>query len=247
MQLTHIKQGVSSPVVSHAGDRIALSVTDSDPEHDAYIDFAKAGFTPKAAQKKTDIHIIDQLFFASNGQGYTYQDHQHIWTIERRRLERQAADLGAILRRLRRVVARRPHAFSLTRCVTSRSTAASTTYTRCRPPAERCRRWRRRCPPTTASSIGVDGKRVYYFTFDVSEPADAARRRVGAARRRRSPHRRRRRQRVVGRLAAGRHERRRRTLRRARCRTVRRRCSTSTARVTRTCARSTLAAARCPT
>ena len=53
-QLTHIKQGVSSPVVSHAGDRIALSVTDSDPDHAAYIDFAKAGFTPKAGQKKTD-------------------------------------------------------------------------------------------------------------------------------------------------------------------------------------------------
>ena len=31
VQLTHVKQGVSSPVVSHAGDRIALSVTDSDP------------------------------------------------------------------------------------------------------------------------------------------------------------------------------------------------------------------------
>jgi len=81
VQLTHIKQGVGSPVVSHAGDRIALSVTDTDPPHDAYIDFGKAGFTPKASQKKTDIHIIDQLFFETNGQGYTYQDHQHVWTV----------------------------------------------------------------------------------------------------------------------------------------------------------------------
>jgi dipeptidyl aminopeptidase/acylaminoacyl peptidase len=81
VQLTHIKQGVSSPVVSHRGDRIALSVTDTDPAHDAYIDFAKAGFTPKDSQKKSDIKIIDQLFFETNGQGYTYQDHQHIWTI----------------------------------------------------------------------------------------------------------------------------------------------------------------------
>lgn len=81
VQLTHIKQGVSSPVVSHAGDRIALSVTDSDPAHNAYVDFAKAGFTPKDAQKKSDINVINQLFFETNGQGYTYRDHQHIWTV----------------------------------------------------------------------------------------------------------------------------------------------------------------------
>ncbi len=82
MQLTHIKQGVSSPVVSHAGDRIALSVTDTDPAHNAYVDFAKAGFTPKDAQKKSDINVINQLFFETNGQGYTYRDHQHIWTVD---------------------------------------------------------------------------------------------------------------------------------------------------------------------
>jgi dipeptidyl aminopeptidase/acylaminoacyl peptidase len=80
--LTHFKQGVSSPVVSHDGTRIALSVNDPDPAHDAYIDFAKAGFAPSAQQKKTDIHEIDQLFFETNGQGYTYQDHPHIWTID---------------------------------------------------------------------------------------------------------------------------------------------------------------------
>jgi|HubBroStandDraft_4_1064222.scaffolds.fasta_scaffold00006_80 dipeptidyl aminopeptidase/acylaminoacyl peptidase len=79
--LTHIKDGVSGPVVSHAGDRIALSVTDSDPAPAAQIDFAKAGFTPKDAQKKSDIQMIDQLFFQANGAGYTYRDHQHIWTI----------------------------------------------------------------------------------------------------------------------------------------------------------------------
>lgn len=81
VQLTHIKQGVSSPVVSHSGDRIALSVTDTDPAHAAYVDFAKAGFTPKDSQKKSDINVIDQLFFETNGQGYTYRDHQHIWTV----------------------------------------------------------------------------------------------------------------------------------------------------------------------
>ncbi len=81
VQLTHIKDGVSSPVVSHAGDRIALAVTDSDSAHDAYIDFANAGFRPKSSEKKSDVAIIDKLFFETNGQGYTYRDHQHIWTI----------------------------------------------------------------------------------------------------------------------------------------------------------------------
>ncbi|MGA2759540.1 MAG: S9 family peptidase [Candidatus Cybelea sp.] len=80
-QLTHIKDGVSSPVVSHGGGSIALAVTETDPAHDAYVDFGKAGFTPAKSQKKTDVRLIDELFFQTNGAGYTYQDHQHIWTI----------------------------------------------------------------------------------------------------------------------------------------------------------------------
>jgi dipeptidyl aminopeptidase/acylaminoacyl peptidase len=82
VQLTHVKQGVSSPVVSHDGTRIALSVNDPDPDAAAQIDFTKAGFTPTAEQKKTDIHTIGQLFFQANGQGYTYQDHPHIWIVD---------------------------------------------------------------------------------------------------------------------------------------------------------------------
>ena len=80
-QLTHFTQGVSSPVVSHDGKHIALTVTDKDAVDNAYIDFSKAGFTPTDAQKKTDIHKIHTLFFEGNGQGYVYQDHPHIWTI----------------------------------------------------------------------------------------------------------------------------------------------------------------------
>jgi dipeptidyl aminopeptidase/acylaminoacyl peptidase len=82
VQLTHIKQGVSSPVISNAGDRIALTVTDTDPAPDSSVDFAKAGFVPKPSQKKSDIQTIDTLFFQTNGQGYTYRDHPHIWTID---------------------------------------------------------------------------------------------------------------------------------------------------------------------
>jgi dipeptidyl aminopeptidase/acylaminoacyl peptidase len=81
VQLTHIKQGVSSPVVSNSGDRVALSVTDEDLAPNAYVDFAKAGFTPKTSQKTSDIHTINTLFFQTNGQGYTYRQHPHIWTV----------------------------------------------------------------------------------------------------------------------------------------------------------------------
>ncbi|MGA8383813.1 MAG: hypothetical protein WB687_00845, partial [Candidatus Cybelea sp.] len=82
VQLTHIKDGVSSPVVSHAGDRIALTVTETDPAHDAFVDFGKAGFTPASSRMKSDVRLIDDLFFQANGSGYTYQDHQHIWAID---------------------------------------------------------------------------------------------------------------------------------------------------------------------
>ncbi len=81
VRLTNVAQGVSSPVFSHAGDRIALTVTDSDPALNAFVNFTRAGFTPKASEKKSDIEIIDQLFFETNGQGYTYRDHQHIWIV----------------------------------------------------------------------------------------------------------------------------------------------------------------------
>ncbi len=82
VQLTHVPEGVSSPVVSHAGDRIAFAVADMDPAHDAYVDFSRAGFTPKPAEQKSDIQRIDDLFFETNGQGYTYRQHRHIWTVD---------------------------------------------------------------------------------------------------------------------------------------------------------------------
>jgi dipeptidyl aminopeptidase/acylaminoacyl peptidase len=82
VQLTHVPDGVSAPVVDHAGDRIALTVTATDPAPSAQVDFAKAGFTPKSSQRKSDIAVIDSLFFEANGQGYTYRQHQHVWVVE---------------------------------------------------------------------------------------------------------------------------------------------------------------------
>jgi len=80
--LTHIAQGVSEPTVSHDGKHIEITVTDADPMSDAHIDFAKAGFKPNASQRKSDVRIIDHLFFDENGQGFTYQLHPHIWTVD---------------------------------------------------------------------------------------------------------------------------------------------------------------------
>ena len=135
VQLTHFKQGVSSPAVSHDGKRIALTVTDKDAVDDAYVDFSKAGFTPTDAQKKTDIHKINTLFFEGNGQGYVYQDHPHIWTIAADGSNAVQVTSGKLGRRFRRLVARRSHDRVQLHCVTRISTAALATCTSSHPRA----------------------------------------------------------------------------------------------------------------
>ena len=169
-QLTHIKQGVSSPVVSHAGDRIALSVTDSDPDHAAYIDFTKAGFTPKAGQKKTDIRIINQLFFESNGQGYTYQDHQHIWTINADGSNAKQLTSGQYSEGFdgwspddRTILFDSLRYESVDSGVNDVYTMPST--------GGAMQKMASPLPANYGLFFGVDGKRIYYFTFDVREPA----------------------------------------------------------------------------
>jgi dipeptidyl aminopeptidase/acylaminoacyl peptidase len=81
VRLTNIAKGVSGPTVSHDGSRIAVSVNDQDPAPNAHVDFTKAGFTPTADEKKSDIQQITQLFFEGNGAGFVYRDHPHIWIV----------------------------------------------------------------------------------------------------------------------------------------------------------------------
>lgn len=81
-RLTHVEFGVSSPVVSHDGQQIALSVHQPDNATPTHIDFAKAGFAPSLEQRATDIRTIDNLFFESNGNGYTNRDHLHVWIVD---------------------------------------------------------------------------------------------------------------------------------------------------------------------
>ncbi len=92
VRLTNIAKGVSGPTVSHDGRRIALTVNDQDEAPNAHVDFAKAGFTPTADEKKSDIQQINQLFFEGNGAGFVYRDHPHIWIVNADGSQSQAVD-----------------------------------------------------------------------------------------------------------------------------------------------------------
>lgn len=81
VQLTHLKDGAGGAIYSHDGKRVAFTVTAIDPQHDAWIDFSRAGFKPKVEQKKTDINVITQLGFRVNGVGYVANMHPHIWVM----------------------------------------------------------------------------------------------------------------------------------------------------------------------
>jgi dipeptidyl aminopeptidase/acylaminoacyl peptidase len=80
-QITDVKEGATGPVPSHDGSRVAFTVVETDPVHDTYVDFAKAGFTPKKSEQKTDVRTIDTMHFEVNGMGYVYDKHQHIWVM----------------------------------------------------------------------------------------------------------------------------------------------------------------------
>ena len=81
VQVTHVKNGATGAVPSHDGKRVAFTVVETDPAPPAFIDFAKAGFTPKASQKKSDIRRITDMDFEANGAGYVYDKHPHIWVM----------------------------------------------------------------------------------------------------------------------------------------------------------------------
>ncbi len=170
-QLTHIAQGVSAPAVSHAGDRIALTVTDTDPAHDAYIDFQQAGFTPKSSQQKSDIRVIDQLFFETNGQGYTYQDHQHIWTVDAGGGHAKQLTSGSYSENF---VAWSPDDSSiLFNSLRYESVDSGPSDVYLIPSAGGpMRKLASALPANVALFFGRDGSRVYYLTGDVKDSAE---------------------------------------------------------------------------
>ncbi len=80
-KISNVKNGASGPVPSRDGKHIAFTVVDTDPAPNARIDFAKAGFTPAKDEKRSDIRTINELFYEFNGEGFVYDKHPHIWTM----------------------------------------------------------------------------------------------------------------------------------------------------------------------
>ncbi|MDP9110417.1 MAG: hypothetical protein M3M96_02125, partial [Candidatus Eremiobacteraeota bacterium] len=80
-QLTRLTAGASNPLYSHSGKFIAFRSTATDPQHAAYVDFTRAGFAPKKKQRTSDVRFISHMHFESNGAGYVYARHTHIWRM----------------------------------------------------------------------------------------------------------------------------------------------------------------------
>ena len=80
-RLTNLPDGASNPQWSHEGTRILFMSATKDEQPPARIYWRAAGFTPKEDQRKSDVRTIDVLPYESNGEGYTYNLHQHIWVV----------------------------------------------------------------------------------------------------------------------------------------------------------------------
>ena len=108
VQLTHIKQGVSGPLVSNAGDRIALTVTDTDPALPRRSTSRKPASHQKPARRKATsrssiscsskptVKAIPTAIISTSGRSMPT-------------VASQAVDVGQLFGEHRCVVARRPH------------------------------------------------------------------------------------------------------------------------------------------
>jgi dipeptidyl aminopeptidase/acylaminoacyl peptidase len=93
--LVQAKWPVSAPVYSHDGRHLLYTMTQVDAPHAAWVDFKRAGFTPTAAQKASDVRTIKQLHFEVNGPGYVYDHHAHLWTADADGMHPHALTSGA--------------------------------------------------------------------------------------------------------------------------------------------------------
>jgi dipeptidyl aminopeptidase/acylaminoacyl peptidase len=81
-QLTHQAQGASGAVFSHDGKRIAFTSSSLDDAPDAMVDWKALGLKAPAKFKKSDIRTLPWPRYQTNGAGYTYQRHAHLWTAD---------------------------------------------------------------------------------------------------------------------------------------------------------------------
>lgn len=81
-QITHQPSGASTPVWSHDGHRLAFTVTSVDPAPSSHVDWKALGVAVPPKYAHSDIRTIPWPRYEGNGAGYTYNKHQHIWTID---------------------------------------------------------------------------------------------------------------------------------------------------------------------
>jgi dipeptidyl aminopeptidase/acylaminoacyl peptidase len=79
---TALPAGAVEPAWSHAGTALAFIGITHDAAPPARIDFARAGFTPTAAQRTSDVRTIDVERYEANGVGFTYDVHHHVWLMD---------------------------------------------------------------------------------------------------------------------------------------------------------------------
>ncbi len=80
--VTSLPAGATTPVWSHDGKHVAFVGITRDERPPARIDFTAAGFTPAASQRASDVRTIGVERYESNGVGYTYDTHHHVWIMD---------------------------------------------------------------------------------------------------------------------------------------------------------------------
>jgi dipeptidyl aminopeptidase/acylaminoacyl peptidase len=80
-QLTTQSSGVSSPVWSNDGSRIAFLAVTKTPQPKAEIDWRAAYIAPSDSQRTSDVRVFNVLHFEDNGAGETWMNHTHIWVM----------------------------------------------------------------------------------------------------------------------------------------------------------------------
>lgn len=81
-QLTHVKDGASGATWSHDGKRLAFTATTADEAPKARVDWKALRIAVPSKYAKSDVRTLPWPRYQSNGAGYTYDKHQHIWTID---------------------------------------------------------------------------------------------------------------------------------------------------------------------
>jgi dipeptidyl aminopeptidase/acylaminoacyl peptidase len=82
-KLTDRPAGASAPVWSHDGRRIAFTATTLDAAPPSHVDWKSLGVAAPKNYAKTDIRTLPWPRYEANGAGYTYDKHDHIWTMGR--------------------------------------------------------------------------------------------------------------------------------------------------------------------